>query len=145
MWFAFNLIYIRNHPEYNKGIKGFITNILSLKRLKKTLHFIIYSTNNRNKQYYTNFASQYPVERKTQPKTVYGNGTPIKFEDRMYMAPDDYKTDLLSNFGPKYMELPPVEKRRTHYPVKVVFSDGSIFEPKSQKDEMVSVEESIDW
>ena len=47
----------------------------------------------------------------------------------MYMVPDDYQTDLLSNFGPKYMELPPVEKRRTHYPVKVVFSDGFVFEP----------------
>ncbi len=128
-----------------RGIKKIIAHIFSCTFLMKALNLTICGSNNKGKLYYTNFASNYSVERKTQPKTVYGDGIPIQFENRMYIAPDDYDTDLRSNFGPKYMELPPIEKRRTHYPSKVVFSDGAVFEPTSNNDNKVSIEESIDW
>lgn len=139
------MLHAKNESNGVKKIKKFISRLFSREFLLKIMMTILCMTNDKGKLYYTNFGSQYPVYRKTQLKTVYGKGTPIDFEGRMYMAPDDYKTDLLSNFGPKYMELPPIEKRRTHYPVKVVFSDGSVFEPTSENDNKVSVKESIDW
>lgn len=139
------MISAKDVPSRLKGIKRCITCLFSRKFLVKAMRYILYMTNDKGKPYYTNFASQYPINRKTQLKTVYGKGTPIAFEDRTYMAPDDYEKDLLSNFGPKYMELPPLEKRRTHYPVKVVFSDGTVFEPQDANERKVSVEESINW
>jgi len=139
------MVYEKNARGHLNGLKKWISCLFSKEFLTKIMHSILYMTNEKGKLYYTNFASQYSVERKTQLKTVYGNGTPIAFENRTYIAPDDYEKDLISNFGPKYMELPPVEKRRTHYPLKVVFSDGTVFEPQNLNKNKVSVEESINW
>lgn len=139
------MIVMNTFPKKFKGIKKYISCMIPKNLLIKAVLSVMCRGNNKGKKYYTNFASQYPIERKTQLKTVYGKGKPISFENRKYMAPDDYKTDLLSNFGPKYMELPPVEKRRAHYPDKVIFSDGTVFEPKKDNVKKVSIKESLEW
>ena len=52
----------------------------------------------------------------------------MKFEDRQYIVPNCIEKVLCSIFGENYMELPPIEKRRSHYPAKVIFSNGDIME-----------------
>lgn len=82
----------------------------------------------RVKQYgnthYANFGSQYSIKKQTMPKDWFGNGTLMDFENRKYVVPSDPISVVLSIFGKNYMCLPPIEKRRCHYPRKVIFSDG---------------------
>lgn len=47
----------------------------------------------------------------------------IEFEGKKYYAPGNYKNVLTHLYGEDYMELPPVEKRRTHKPIKIKFED----------------------
>ena len=42
--------------------------------------------------------------------------TELEFEGHMFYAPADYEQWLIEGFGTDYMELPPVEKRRSHQP-----------------------------
>lgn len=74
--------------------------------------------------YYINYGSQYSALRKTMPKEWYGDGINVVFEGRHYNAPTEYKKVLIRIFGSNYMEIPPVEKRKTHYPKYVKFNDG---------------------
>lgn len=90
--------------------------------------------------HYANFGSQYKLSKQTMPIEWYGEGTLITFENRYYMAPTEYLKVLESIYGKNYMQLPPKEKRRCHYPQRVIFSDGTLLE--FQKPEhIVSVKE----
>ena len=82
------------------------------------------SKKDQNGKNYSSFCSQYSIKKQTMPKEWYGEGVSVQFEDRKYCAPQNYTSVLESIFSENYMELPPLEKRRTHYPMKVIFSDG---------------------
>lgn len=86
--------------------------------------FLRKKDNGKHTKYYTNFASQYPVKRWTMEKKYFESGVQVAFENKYYMAPGNYAIVLESIFGKNYMTLPPVEKRRSHYPSYVKFSDG---------------------
>ena len=45
----------------------------------------------------------------------------IEFENKMYNCPNDYDSVLKNVYG-DYMKLPPVEKRVTHLPKKIIFN-----------------------
>lgn len=107
------------------GIKRLLSDTFSMRQLNKLLHFIMTIDNKKETEWYTNFGSQYNAKRQTMKKSLYGNGKRVLFEDRMYIVPENSDAVLRSIFGENYMQLPPVEKRRTHYPLKVRFSDGS--------------------
>ena len=63
--------------------------------------------------YTTSFASHYMWKKQLVENSVYGEGTMHKFENCEFRIPSRY-TDLLTQiFGPKYMDLPPVEKRNS--------------------------------
>lgn len=85
--------------------------------------------------YYTNLGSQYSPKKQTMPIEWFGEGVKLPFEDRKYQCPTEYKKVVESIFGPKYMDIPPIEKRRTHYPRKVKFTDGEVmeFQPPKKK------------
>ena len=52
----------------------------------------------------------------------------IEFENNDYNVPNNYKRVLESIYGSDYMELPPIEKRKTHNPLKIVFKDLEEYE-----------------
>ena len=85
--------------------------------------------------FYVNFGSQYSAKKQTMPISWYGEGIYLPFEDRRYCCPSEYKQILESIFGKNYMEIPPINKRRTHYPIHVKFVDGDdiFFEPTQDK------------
>lgn len=47
-------------------------------------------------------------------KKYFGNGVKIKFEGHEFLAPENYDAVLKSMYG-NYMELPPIEKRKSHH------------------------------
>ncbi len=91
--------------------------------------------------YYSNFGSQYAIKRQTQPISNYGDGVLLPFENRQYRCPTKYQAVLESIYGKNYMQLPPEEKRRTHYPLKVILSNGQTFEFEKVKNRVIVGEE----
>lgn len=77
-----------------------------------------------DKKYYVNFGSQYGIKKQTHLIEKYYPIKKIDFEGKKYNVPNDYDYVLKKIYGNNYMELPPIEKRVTHNPVKIVFSDG---------------------
>lgn len=86
-------------------------------------------------EYYTSFASQYNIKKQNIRRESYGTSHKIQFEDRFYNAPVDEIAVLEKIYGSKFMEIPPIEKRRIHYPIVIKFSDGQTitFEPNKNK------------
>lgn len=136
---------LQKREKYIKKLKG----ILYLKNLreitsednfiKKTgisilqiipnrfLHYLINKLmkgkcDNKNK-YFVNFGSQYGIRKQTHLKDKYFPAVDVKFEGRMYKAPRDYNYVLTKIYGKNYMELPPVEKRVTHNPIRIKFEN----------------------
>lgn len=89
--------------------------------------------------YYANYGSQYSIRKQTMPKEWWGHGKQILFQGHHYIIPTESKKILRSIFGENYMELPPENKRRCHYPLKVRFSDGE--EMEFEYDHRITVEE----
>lgn len=91
-------------------------------------------------RYYINYGSQYSVEKQTILKEDYGNAIYLKFENKCYAAPANYKVVLEAIYGTSYMTVPPPEKRRIHYPSMVRFSDGDVIEFDHKDVDKVSVD-----
>lgn len=114
--------------QTNLNIKHFITKMFSVKFLHMVALAIMKKDNGKkDTAYYVNYGSQYPIKRKTSSKNLYSKSIKIQFENRRYNIPSGYAQILELTFGDNYMQIPPVEKRKTHYPYRVVFSDGKEF------------------
>ncbi|WP_320991336.1 LicD family protein [Hungatella sp.] len=70
---------------------------------------------------YVNYGSQYGIKKQTINKKYYDPLIEIEFEGIKYMAPRDYDYILRRIYGNNYMKLPPLEKRKTHDPVRLSF------------------------
>lgn len=81
--------------------------------------------NGRMFQYIANYGSNYSISKQTIKSECYGRGVLLPFEGRVYRAPSNAEAILESVFGKNYMKLPPVDKRETHQPKFVKFSDGT--------------------
>lgn len=108
-----------------RGWKRAVSYVVPNRMLFTFAHYLMTKDNNKGATYYSNYGSQYPIKRRTIGKIKVDNGVRIPFEDRFYYAPKDYAAVLTNIFGQNYMQLPPEEKRKTHYPLYVKFSDGS--------------------
>ena len=118
---------LERSTRYMRGIKSFAYKTISLfvpnKLCYKWQRHLALSASKKGKSHYANFGSQYALRKQVMPVEWYGKGVPLCFEDRYYNAPAAYPRVLESIYGKNYMRLPPVEKRRSHYPERVVFSD----------------------
>lgn len=115
-----------NDTGLKKFVKFMASHLFSNVTLNSKLVELMMLTDASDGDYYTNFGSQYGVKKQTMPKEYYSTGVMLAFEDRFYRAPDEYEKVLGSIFGEDYMQLPPEEKRVTHCPTKVCFSDGEV-------------------
>lgn len=135
-------MWVRKNKLYPLSTKTIISKIFGYKKYEDLLKHTISKDNNKGYKYYTNYLSQYSAERQTMPKDWYGDGVEVEFEGRKYIAPVEYKKFLNQLYGPNYMDIPPAEKRRTHYPLYVKFSDGEeIYFDTPEK--RISIEETL--
>lgn len=109
--------------------------IFSNRTIYKILRFVIGYLDEQKADYQAYFATPYPINRQFFPKNWHGKGRKILFEGRYYVCPDEAEMYLERIYGTNYMELPPANKRKTHYPIRVVFSDGEemLFEAVKNK------------
>lgn len=108
---------------HKKKFATIISNLCPKKIAKIIYDKSIKINSNEKGEYYANFYSQYPILNQTFPKKYYGKGMSLCFENFEFTAPLNYHKILSSIYGDKYMKIPNKEKRRIHYPRKVVFSD----------------------
>ena len=71
--------------------------------------------------FYINYSGRYGAIKESMPVDYFEPPSEVAFEGKMYLAPgklDDYLTHL---YGADYMQLPPIEKRETHNPIRISF------------------------
>lgn len=124
------LLYIKNLRQLKK--EDVFLKKLMIKLVKKIpngllhvmIEVIMKSGNNRSNEYFVNFGSQYGIKKQTHLKEKYLPAVELEFEGKWYKVPNDYDYVLKSIYGNEYMQLPPMEKRVTHNPIKIIFDDG---------------------
>ncbi len=87
----------------------------------------ISANKNDNAKYMSNMTGGLSLEKETHLKTDVFPTVDLEFEGKKYCCPKEYDMILTKIYG-DYMTLPPVEKRVTHNPVIVKFSDGETIE-----------------
>ena len=97
--------------------------LFDYRKLIRIQNYILTNSNTKSNsnKYYVNFGSQYGIKKQTMLKSVYYPPIEVKFEGRMCCIPNNYDYYLRRLYGDSYMELPPVEKRVTHNPLKIKF------------------------
>lgn len=108
------------HPIISKIIYAFFKP-MSIRTLRKMQDYFMMWENKKDCKYYINYGSQYNPIKQTILKTNYEPTCNIEFEGKTYMAPGNYKNVLTRIYGEEYMELPPMEKRVTHRPLRISF------------------------
>ncbi len=79
---------------------------------------------NKNLKYCAMFGSTYGYKAQIFLKEKILPVKKMIFEGKIYSVPNDSDYILTKTYGSDYMKLPPKEKRVTHNPIKVKFSDG---------------------
>jgi lipopolysaccharide cholinephosphotransferase len=124
LWINFisSIVWAKNSTD--KGWKLLIAGLFSIRQLQRMMLCIMKSARKKGTTHYANFGSQYNLSKQTMPIEWYGEGVRMPFEDQLFIVPQEYNKVLTSIYGENYMSLPPEQKRRCHYPEKVVFSNG---------------------
>lgn len=111
-----------------------ISVFLSSKAIFKLMVLVIHPLSEDCAQYYASYASVYPIVKQITPICWYGEGVIRVFEGREYCCAIESDKKMVFEYGNNYMEIPPEEKRKTHYPLFVKFSDGTTMQfSKSSK------------
>lgn len=130
----------RGGSIFDKNPKIFFYKVIAKVFSNRILHkldlAIIKPRINSNLNYQAFFITPYPIKKQLFPKEWHGEGKLISFEGRKYVCPSEPEKYLSLIYGDDYMKLPPESKRRSHYPIRVVFSDGEEMEFEETKNKV---------
>lgn len=118
------LLFMKSIQNEQKGLTRLLLLLFSARKLQSMALFFMKLGSKHGGDFYSNFGSQYNIKKQTHLIVNFGDGIKIQFEDRFYNCPVKYDEVLKSIFGCDYMQIPPENKRRTHYPFRVIFSNG---------------------
>ena len=114
----------KNCKKIRSKLLYVVSKFIPAKPLFKLRNKYMTKFNNKENKFFINYGSQYSIEKQLHEIIKYFPTKKIKFENRIYNAPADIEYVLTKIYGKKYMELPPVEKRISHDPLYIKFSDG---------------------
>lgn len=89
-----------------------ISHLIPDKIINWFFDFICTMSENEKCKFTTNFASGYGWKRQLVENSVYGKGVYKRFEDGEYLVPFNYDKLLTQLYG-DYMQIPPLEKRKS--------------------------------
>jgi len=95
--------------------------MLPVKTLTKLQQKIMTLNKNHNSKYVVNLASKYGYKKQTFLREKVFPVSEIKFEQKIYNAPNDVDYFLSTIYGSDYMQIPPIEKQETHPPKRIKF------------------------
>lgn len=104
-------IYDRN--VIKNGIKLVLAEILSFRRRQILTALDDEMRKFSNTNYLCSMGSQYEYKRQLFDMEVYGRPTEYEFEEHKFYGPEKPEIYLNQLYGENYMQLPPVEKRRS--------------------------------
>lgn len=120
--FLYKIGYYQKHKcKLLRRVGYAMLSVFSMRFLQKFQVCLMKHYNSDSSEYYINYGSNYNPIKQTMPKKVYEPFKQVMFEGKYYSAPNDTDCFLKRLYGNNYMELPPVEKRITHNPVRLVF------------------------
>lgn len=118
----------------NKSLKcshySFKVNIISKLLPYRLIHKMIYNLSS-NKNEYSYLVYYQIAGYKVIPIFKKTDIFPLKehiFQNKKYYIPNNSDLILKKLFGKNYMDLPPVEMRITHKPLRIVFDDGEVID-----------------
>ena len=127
-WIKKHLQHFISYRKTNRWPKPLLSKLmyallspLSTYCLRKLQDRLMQWENGRDCDYFVNYASHYDSVKMTMLKTDYEPSCRLLFEGKYYSAPGNYQNVLLRSFGKNYMDIPPIEKRETHNPVRLSF------------------------
>lgn len=127
--YLFTLISIKVGTNYyqnsklKKKIYSCILKLIPLRLLTKILDIVVNLNKNNNSKYISDICGPLSLEKETLERSkIFPLGV-VCFNNKKYPAPNDCDYYLRHVYG-DYMKLPPVEKRVTHKPYKIIFDDG---------------------
>ena len=115
-------------------IKDILAKIVPLRCLIKKLYKACASNTDENSPNLVCYHNKMEVQRRTWPRDSIFPLKKVEFADKKYYAPRDCKNFLTSVYGADYMELPPLDQRKTHHPAFVEFEDGSVIDFRKKED-----------
>lgn len=124
IFFLKKLTFNKLNQDKKSVLKKAIAKITNINLNAEIMTFFMKLQNRKNSGYFINFGSQYGIKKQTHLKEKYLPATQLEFEGTKYSVPRDYDYVLKKIYGDNYMELPPIEKRITHNPIKIKFEDG---------------------
>ena len=99
--------------RFVKRTIGVLLKVIPLSTLQKRYVSEMTKYNNIATECVCSMASQYKYAKQTMHRNIYGTPTLVKFEDAEFFAPENICQYLQQLYGKNYMQIPPVEKRRT--------------------------------
>lgn len=121
IWMCTGMISTRCGIPANSRLERCVSQLFDVQTLKKMRQKLLTAYAKKKTPYYINYGSIYGVRKQTFDKAMFGKPTPTLFSGRMYNVPQNVNAMLEQVYGSDYMELPPVEKRTCHQPVKLDF------------------------
>lgn len=103
-----------------KNIRIFLV-LISHNFLYSTREKLLNLEETKGFDYLCNLTGAYSLEKESQLASEIFPAKKLKFEEKEYCVPNNYKKYLETVYGKSYMELPPEDKRVTHEPIKVEF------------------------
>ena len=100
----------------------------SPKLIQKIIVVISKHVKKHGKGYYSILGSSYPLKKQIFPVEWFGEGIDLPFEGRSYKCPQNGTSVLSLNYGDDFMQVPLKDKRITHSPDMVIFSDGNVMD-----------------
>lgn len=118
------IINFNHFSDFKNKLTYIIAKIIPTNIVVKRINQLMKKSDKENNTYFINYGSKYSVEKQTHEISKYYPLKKIKFENKEYNAPNDIDYVLTKIYGKNYMELPPKEKRVSHDPIFIKFSDG---------------------
>jgi len=119
-----NIYRVKRNALYKKNIINIFAKIFCIVfplKLVDYIHSTLFLNIKNNKQI-SYLSSIYGYKKETHNHAVIYPLSEIIFEGNYYRAPNNYDSFLKTMYG-NYMELPPLEKRRTHLPDYIEFNN----------------------
>lgn len=119
---------LRNKRGWKWWIKYVLFGFPSIKTMNRRIYEITSGCKIINSDAYVNYGSQYGVKKQTMPIGWYDDSVNVEFEGKLYKAPKEYIKVLTKIYGSNFMQLPPLEKRITHNPIRLCFDINGVDE-----------------
>jgi lipopolysaccharide cholinephosphotransferase len=109
------------HNIKKSPVKNFIVGLFSFNFLQCFMQGAISFFSLFNTKYLISLGGRYGVKKEVFMKKYFIPVSSMQFEGKFYAAPGKPEIYLSQIYGSDYMDLPPMEKRINHNPVKIVF------------------------